>query len=47
MKAEENQGDDLKRLHHQLETERVLKKEAVNKLTQVMFQRQPQVKGGG
>ena len=46
VKVESSQEDELKRLHNQLETERVLKKEAVNKLTQVMFQRQPQVKGG-
>lgn len=43
--TEGSQEEELRRLHQSLETERILKKEAVNKLTQVMFQRQPQ-KGG-
>lgn len=46
-KAESNQEDEMRKLYQQLETERILKKEAVNKLTQVMFQRQPQRGGGG
>ena len=40
--TEGSQEEELRRLHQSLDTERILKKEAVNKLTQVMFQRQPQ-----
>ena len=40
--TEGSQEEELRRLRQSLDTERILKKEAVNKLTQVMFQRQPQ-----
>lgn len=37
-----SQEEDMRKLVQQLETEKMLKKEAVNKLTQIMYQRQTQ-----
>lgn len=41
-KSEGSQEEEMKKLRQQVDTEKMLKKEAVNKLTQIMYQRQTQ-----
>ena len=41
-KSEGSQEEEMKKLKQQVDTEKMLKKEAVNKLTQIMYQRQTQ-----
>ena len=38
-KADETRDDEIKKMAKQLETEKMMKKEAINKLTRIMLER--------